>query len=121
MVAVRGSESMIHNFQTNISCRQREDGSELIRLPDSERSTTAAREQYRPRTASSNSGLTGSKSQTVRYQSGIVPPMLCGQNCHSPDRNCDQKDQYPDHNDPGRLSPPLGNRQGYKTSVFGSC
>src|SRR6267143_5650347 len=95
MGAVRGSESMINNFQINISCRQREDGSELIRLPDSERSTTPAREQYRSGTTGSNGGLTGSQGQTVGYQSRIVPPMLCGQNCHSPDRNCDQKDQYP--------------------------
>jgi hypothetical protein len=121
MVAVRGSESMIHNLQINISCRQREDGSELVRLPDRERSNIAAREQYHPRTASSNGGLTGSQGQTVGYQSGIVPPMLCGQNCHSPDRNCDQRDQYPDHDDPGSLVPSFGNRQGYETCVFGSC
>jgi hypothetical protein len=56
---------MIRNFQTSISSAQREDGSELTRLPDGERSIITAREQYHSRTASINGGLTGSKSQAV--------------------------------------------------------
>jgi hypothetical protein len=75
MVAVSSSERMIHDFQTSISCRQREKGSELIRLPDCEGSTTTTREQYHSRTPGNNGGLTGSKGQAIRYQFGIVLPM----------------------------------------------
>ncbi len=92
MIAVSSSKSMIHDFQTCISCRQREEGSELIRLPDSERRTITASEQYYSRTAGDDGGLTGSKGQAVRYQFGMVLPMECGQNCRSPDRNCDHED-----------------------------
>jgi len=83
---------MIHNFQTCISRRQREEGSELIRLPDSERRIIPASEQYYSRDAGDDGGLTGSKGQAVRYQFGTVVPMGCRQNCRSPDRNCDQED-----------------------------
>jgi len=92
MIAVSSSESMTHDFQTCISYRQREEGSELIRLSDSECRTITASEQYYSRTAGDDGGLTGSKGQAVRYQFGTVIPMGRGQNCRSPDRNCDQDD-----------------------------
>ncbi len=118
MVAVVNSESMIHDFQTCISCRQREEGSELTRLPDSKRSITTAREQYHSRTAGNNGRPTGLKGQAVRYQFGIVLLMWRGQNCRSPDRNCDQKDQYP-NDSPGHLVSSFGNRQGWIGSGLG--
>lgn len=92
MIAASSSESMIHDSQTCISRRQREEGPELIRFPDSERRTIPASEQYYSRTAGDDGGLTGSKGQAVRYQFGTVIPMGCGQNCRIPDRNCDQED-----------------------------
>jgi len=52
---------MTHHFQTSISCRQSEDWSELLRLPDSECRAMTASEQYYSRTAGNDSGLTRSK------------------------------------------------------------
>src|SRR5436309_1675274 len=110
---------MIHDFQTCISCRQGEEGSEPIRFPDSKRRNITASEQYYSRTAGDDGGLTGSKGQAVRYQFGIVLLMWRGQNCRSPDRNCDQKDQYPNHDSPGHLVSSFGNRQGWIGSGLG--
>jgi hypothetical protein len=92
MIAVSSSERMTYDFQTCISCRQSEEGSELMRLPDSERRTITASEQYYSRTAGYDGGLTGSKGQAVRYQFGRVLPMRCSQNYRSLDGNCDQED-----------------------------
>jgi hypothetical protein len=68
MVAGGRSEGMTHDPQISIPSGQCEGGSELIRLPDSKRTITTAREHYRSGTPGNNGGLTGSKGQAVRYQ-----------------------------------------------------
>src|SRR5207249_634534 len=114
------SENMIHEFQTGISCRQCEEGSELMRLLNGERRTITAGEQYYSGTAGNDGGLTGSKGRAVRCQFGVLFRLGFGQSCCSSDRNCDQEDHYPNHDDPGHPVSSFGSRQGYKERVLHS-
>jgi len=118
IVAGGSSESMTHDPQISIPFWQCEGGPELIRLPDSKRSTTTAREQYHSGTAGNNGGLTGSEGQAVRRQFGMGIPLGFGENGHGRDRNCDQKDQYRNHGDTGRLVSSFENRQVTRTRLL---
>lgn len=119
MVAGVSSESVTHDPQISIARRQGEGGSELIRLPDSKRRTTIAREQYQAGTAGNHRSLTGSKGQAVGCQIGTVLSMGCSKYCGGPDRNYDQKEQYRNRDDLGRLVSSFGSRQRYKNTFSG--
>jgi hypothetical protein len=113
MVAGCSSESMTHDPQISISCGQCEGRSELIRLPDRNRRTTTASEQYHSGTAGSHSSLTGSKGRAIGHQFGPVRSLGCCKYCGGPDGNCDQKDYHGNHDNFGRIVSSFGNRQDY--------